>query len=390
MAKNIIFCADGTWNGPNEDENKDGVPDRTNVLKLFMNLGGNYTVGNLTTDEQEKELTNGSGQPVQVAKYLHGVGNSDNFLVKLLGGAFGSGVISRIVRGYTFLSRNYQDGDNLYIIGFSRGAYTARALAGLVAAKGLMKLDGVSRDDAYQMGVAVWHQYRSNVLPKLSLWDRLAEELSEWKGILSHKPPGMVYPVTIQAVGVWDTVGALGIPDYKDGQAVDQFRFVDNALSPKVINGFHFVSVDEQREAFTPSLWDPREGVVQILCPGGHSDVGGGFPLAESGLSDGPLATLTRLLAAVGVQFATPQAVVPAPNPIGIGHASWLDKPWNLMPTALRTLPDGYLVHVSIQDRLGKTVQADSSLPAVPYAPANLAAYLDNTGGLKGSVQIAP
>ena len=65
-----------------------------------------------------------------MAKYLHGVGDSNNFLAKVLGGGFGEGLITRIVRGYTFVSRNYEDGDKIYLVGFSRGAYTARALAG--------------------------------------------------------------------------------------------------------------------------------------------------------------------------------------------------------------------------------------------------------------------
>ena len=80
----------------------------------------------------------------QAAKYLHGVGDSDNFLVKALGGALGAGLITRIVRGYTYISRTYAAGDRIFIVGFSRGAYTARALAGLIAAKGLLdatKLD---------------------------------------------------------------------------------------------------------------------------------------------------------------------------------------------------------------------------------------------------------
>jgi uncharacterized protein (DUF2235 family) len=129
MPKNIVFCADGTWNNSNEDENVDRTPDPTNVYKLFLCLDGTLSVDSLRdADEQEKELiTDGNTQ--QIAKYIHAVGDSRNPIIKLLGEAFGVGVIARVVRGYTFISRNYEPGVNIVIVGFSRGAYTARALA---------------------------------------------------------------------------------------------------------------------------------------------------------------------------------------------------------------------------------------------------------------------
>jgi uncharacterized protein (DUF2235 family) len=127
MPKNIVFCADGTWNGPNEDD-QDDVPETTNVWKLFLNIAGDpHNSSVLYANEQEVSLSLG-GQCVQVAKYLHGVGDSRNPIIKMLGGVFGWGLIARIVRGYTFISRNYEAGDLIFIVGFSRGSYTARAL----------------------------------------------------------------------------------------------------------------------------------------------------------------------------------------------------------------------------------------------------------------------
>ncbi|MBF0126321.1 MAG: DUF2235 domain-containing protein, partial [Magnetococcales bacterium] len=118
MSKNLIFCADGTWNGPDDDDDKDGVPDHTNVLKLFFNLAGQDTLGTYRmSNEQERIMRKADGAITQVAKYLHGVGDSNNWLKKILGGGFGAGVISRIVRGYTFISRNYQPGDRIFLIG---------------------------------------------------------------------------------------------------------------------------------------------------------------------------------------------------------------------------------------------------------------------------------
>ncbi|MBI3516297.1 MAG: DUF2235 domain-containing protein, partial [Proteobacteria bacterium] len=139
MAKTIVFCADGTWNGPGEADHDDKTAAATNVFKLFLNLRGDDTHGSyLLEKEQERQLVAADGTVQQVAKYLHGVGDSDNALVKLLGGTLGAGLITRIVRGYTFVSRSYEPGDRIFLVGFSRGAYTARALAGLIAAQGLL------------------------------------------------------------------------------------------------------------------------------------------------------------------------------------------------------------------------------------------------------------
>ena len=139
MSKNIAFFADGTWNGTDpKDENKDGIADLTNVIKMFCSLEGGQTLDTTRLqDEQELIARDAAGAVTQHAKYIHGVGDSNNPLMRLLGGVFGAGIIQRIVRGYTFISRNYQAGDRIFITGFSRGAYTARALGGMIAGVGL-------------------------------------------------------------------------------------------------------------------------------------------------------------------------------------------------------------------------------------------------------------
>src|SRR5262245_36390939 len=180
MSKNIIFCADGTWNGPNQDEDNDRVPDPTNVFKLFVNMAGVDSADTtLLRAEQERKLTGPAGAVEQVAKYLHGVGDSNNFLVKALGGTGGAGLITRIVRGYTFVSRNFVPGDRIFLVGFSRGAYTARALGGLIAARGVLdgtKVDLNDKDQGYRLGAAEWFEYRRRALQgKRSVFDRLCE-----------------------------------------------------------------------------------------------------------------------------------------------------------------------------------------------------------------------
>src|SRR5260370_4444726 len=97
-------------------------------FKLFLKLEGRDDPGTTRlANEQERTLRSGDGSVGQVAKYLHGVGDSNNFLVKVLGGGFGEGLITRIFRGYTFVSRNYLDGDKIYPVGFIRRPYIARA-----------------------------------------------------------------------------------------------------------------------------------------------------------------------------------------------------------------------------------------------------------------------
>jgi uncharacterized protein (DUF2235 family) len=127
MSKIIIFCADGTWNGPGEPDDDNTAAPPTNVFKLFLNLAGaDLPDTMMLAKEQERVLKAEDNSVLQWAKYLHGVGDSNNFLVRILGGTIGSGLIARIVRGYTFISRNYVPGDQTFIIGFSRGAYTSR------------------------------------------------------------------------------------------------------------------------------------------------------------------------------------------------------------------------------------------------------------------------
>src|SRR3954454_536017 len=160
MAKAIIFCAVGTWNGPSQPDDHDPASAPTNIFKLYMNLAGTDTPGTLMlAEEQERALAGPDGTERQHAKYLHAVGDSKNYLVRLIGGTVGTGLIVRIIRGYTFISRNYREGDRIYITGFSRGAYTARALAGMIASQGLLdatKLDLDDKENAYRLGAAVW------------------------------------------------------------------------------------------------------------------------------------------------------------------------------------------------------------------------------------------
>jgi uncharacterized protein (DUF2235 family) len=392
MAKNLVFCADGTWNGPGEDEPGARSGNPTNVFKLFANLEGLDSPGSLRlADEQERQAVDAAGRPVQVAKYLHGVGDSENPLVKFLGGAFGAGLIARVVRGYTFLSRTYAPGDAIYLVGFSRGAYTARALAGLVARQGLMdaaKLDLEDREAAYRWGAAVWHRHQQSLHG--TFMGRLESFVADLPGFLS-RPPGAdrMIAAPLRVVAVWDTVGAMGIPAFaSDHERLDLFRFADTRLSPKVACGLHAVSVDEARQDFDPTLWDPDPRIVQVLFPGAHADVGGGYPAGpESALSDGALAWMQDRLAGQGLRFSLAPAWVPAPAAGGVAHRPWAHFPWTHLPTGARVLPAGLGLHRSVLDRMAAgPVAPDPGTAPEAYAPANLGAYLDGAAAKPGVV----
>jgi uncharacterized protein (DUF2235 family) len=368
MGRNIVFCADGTWNGPGRDDNDDGVPEATNVLRLFALLAGKDAPSSLRLrDEQEKATPDAAGA-AQIAKYIHGVGDSRNPITKILGGVFGEGYIQRIVRGYTFISRNYAPGDRIFICGFSRGAYTARALGGMIARVGLLKRDAMfsprgdyDAERAYRMGIHMWARYRESAGKRSTL----IGYLQEFNG--QDVRDDQLEPVdAIQAIAVWDTVGSLGVPIYRreDGGPLDVFAFADTALSPKVKRGFHAVAIDEERENFTPTLWDERAGIEQVWFAGAHADVGGGYP--ELALSDISLGWMINRLAKEGVLFD------PAYQPAALQRHPPCSRPWTQVPFNAfghgpRKHPATAKFHAHVQDRL---------IACPDYQPASLRNFL--------------
>lgn len=245
MSKKIVFCADGTWNHPESPvvvENAD-----TNVYKIYKCLA--YTSTQATT-------------------YDSGVGTGGNLFQHLTGGAFGDGLFRKVKEGYTAIAHVYDEGDSIYIFGFSRGAYTARSLAGMIAICGLptKSFDQNLVETAFQA-------YRDR--------DRRAALLA---GLGAYG----LFDAQITCLGVWDTVGALGIPVDPLGVDNKLYGFLDTSLHPDVRNAFHAVSIDERRMEFPPTLWTPPfapgRHVEQVWFPGVHCDVGGGY--GETGLSD--------------------------------------------------------------------------------------------------------
>ncbi|MSQ72060.1 MAG: DUF2235 domain-containing protein [Betaproteobacteria bacterium] len=322
MSKVLAFLADGTWNGPDQDENEDGLADMTNVLKLFCCLHGAQTLDTVRLqDEQELRAATDGTKPAQVAKYIHGVGDSRNPLMRLLGGVFGAGIIQRIVRGYTFISRNYEPGDRIFLVGFSRGAYTARAVGGLITKVGLLDARKLSLDDkidGYRYGVSAWVKYRRVAGKVDAALDEL--ELTEAKAIPAD---AIISDVPIKAIGVWDTVGSLGLPLYVGDNRYDLFKFADGKLSTKVARGIHALSIDERRGDFVPTVWESASNVTQAGFIGAHADVGGGYH--ERGLSDIALGWMSGELGKAGLQMMPTPIYQIEPHRLQDMHEPWTE-----------------------------------------------------------------
>ena len=395
MAKTIVVCADGTWNGPAADSKVSPLEEAasegelhsgsvTNVAKLFTNLAGDTTPETLAlANEQEKVLRDAARKPVQVAKYLHGVGDSRNPIVKLLGGTMGVGLINRIVRGYTFISREWTPGDAIHIVGFSRGAYTARALGGMIAQVGLLnpkRYDADDRTESYALGTAAWFKAKGAKVDVGPFLSEVANELLAAIGVAGAarlKDGDLIPDVPIKTVAVWDTVGSMGIPAYTATGRFDILRFTDMQLSPKVERGFHAMAIDELRRDFPVTPWDPRAGVEQVWFVGAHSDVGGGYPTVECFLSDIALSWMMKKLETVGVRYTTPLAYDPKPKVLGGEfHTPWLKPPFNILkPDEAR--------HVATTDVLHATVRNRWNDAAGKYRPKSMAPFGDSVANAR-------
>lgn len=360
MSKNIIFCADGGWSPPGIEESADNAAIVSNVYQLFVDVKGLVDKESLLlANEQEKSWFDGSGEVTQVAKYIHGVGDPNNTFVKLLGGTFGVGIITPIVRGYTFISRYWEPGDHIYLVGFSHGAYTVRALASLIIDRGLLNrdklcLDERHKEEAWRMAASVWAIHRAHT-PGVdsSLLGGVLRDLPAFF-CDSVDPLCMTSSVPVEAVAVWETVGHLGIPKYFNDTRMDVFRFRDNVLHSRVKYGLQAIAIDEQRVDLAPAVWDNRDRIVQVLFPGIHHDVGGGYSgfEGECGLSNGAYLWMRDALDDLGMHLMRSEALA---DPLGALHCEWYPPTtWQrIMPRRLPApLSASMMIHRSAIERL--------------------------------------
>jgi uncharacterized protein (DUF2235 family) len=396
MSKNIIFCADGTWRAPGVEDQADDETSASNVYQLFVDLKGSVDPQSLLlANEQEKILTDSSGNVVQVAKYIYGMGDPHNGLVKRLAGAFGADLIVPIIRGYTFICRHWQPGDRIYLVGFSHGAYTARVLAEMIIDRGLLnreklRLNTRNKEDAWRLASSVWAQYLAHT-PDMSP-SLLGSVVRELPGFFcdSVDPTCIARPASLEAVAVWETVGQMGIPRYFNDKRYNVFRFNNTELHSRVKYGLQAVAIDEQRVDLSPVLWDGRDRILQVMFPGIHHDVGGGYIATEEdrSLSNGAYLWMHDALDDLGVNLASSSVVA---DPLGPLHCDWY-PPTRYLRIMPRQLPppvsSSMMVHQSVVERLsgGGALLQQSAINGEwfsgSYTPQSLQEYLHGQGAI--------
>jgi uncharacterized protein (DUF2235 family) len=353
MAKNIVLCCDGTAN--------EFAKDNTNVVKLYSTL------------EQDPAT--------QITYYHPGLGTMEpagaltpwrRKTTKLLGMAVGYGLANDVRDAYVFLMNRFQPGDKVFMFGFSRGAYTARAVASLLHMYGLIRPGNEALVPyAIRMMTGIERGRNSGDVQKIDEYFNLA---AEFKATMSRECRPWF-------IGVWDTVSSIG-------WIANPMKLPYTASNPDIEIGRHAIAIDERRAFFRSHLWRPaadasRAGpkdLKQVWFPGVHCDVGGGYPEAESGLSK--LALEWMLGEAESAKLLVdqkkkdeiigklPGSRYAAPDPKAMMHES-LKGAWHAAEFLLkkhfdwktrrerrrmnlyrrRTVPDGSLVHPAVFER---------------------------------------
>ena len=333
--KRLIVCCDGTW----QKLENNGA---SNVVKIAQSVR--------FFDDHGIQ---------QILYYGEGLGTEGDFVYDLGGGAFGWGIDQKIKTAYRFLSLNYEKGDEIYLFGFSRGAYTVRCLAGFINCSGLLNRQYVRKTpEAYTF-------YRDR--------DPSTRPGSD-RAIQFRKNYGDRVP--IQALCCWDTVGALGIPDLIPNFPLDnwvnrKYEFFDTKLNRYIKNAFHAIAIDEIRKSFQVTSMNhsdhaDQQEINQLWFAGEHGCIGGGT-VATYGLSDITLDWMMAQVEELGLaldrnqleQKTNPRFDTPFHNqPTGI--LAWGGTSW-------RKVEDDIL---SLHETVKQRWQHDQS-----YRPQNLAHF---------------
>lgn len=342
--KRLIVCCDGTWQSLKQGAHP------TNIFKIAQAI---------------KPVTqNGETEVEQIVYCDHGIGSGDltgkvDLGEQISGGAFGKGIDHKIQDAYFFLCENYVLGDEIYLFGFSRGAYTARSLAGMINCSGLL-----SRANLRKVPAA-YELYR-NRLVKPS--DEKAKQFRQENGDR----------VNITLLGCFDTVGSMGVPDEIPFLPLDKlinakYRFYDTDLSSIIQNALHAVAIDEIRKVFdvtsmTRSPNAPNQVVKQVWFPGEHGCVGGGHE--KHGLSDSALQWMVDEIKTLGLGLDIDLDVISGgvkPNPLE-DFDNTLHVIYKLTGEKMRSLETNATLHPSVKDRWQG--RAD-------YRPKNLTALIN-------------
>lgn len=380
--KRLIVCCDGTWN------DTDSQSTDTNVFRIAKAIHGSQETGGV----------------LQIVLYMRGVGTSGLKAETWIEGATGLGIDDNIRSGYMFIAQNYIPGDQIFFFGFSRGAYTARSLVGFLNACGILKRERLGDlPDA-------WTYYRSD--PPHSPQDFETKYHTD-----CH------VDARVDFLGVWETVGALGIPlDVLAAANEKKFAFHDTSPCAILKHGCHALAVDEHRHNFVPTFWTGAApagvAIEQVWFAGAHADVGGGYVTRT--LADIPLVWMATKAESDGL--ALDWSCLPDKthlDPLAAAHdsSSGLFRPDRLRPMYReieqtpcqisfyerlyapvddngKPLPTiNEKIHRSVVTRYGKQAamcsnDKDGACVATAYNPKNLTPFFTKTGTLKRGMQV--
>ncbi|KAF2843596.1 hypothetical protein M501DRAFT_994577 [Patellaria atrata CBS 101060] len=299
--KKLIVCCDGTW--MNSDN---GWVDAT-----WFKPGHYQTPSNVTRISRAILPEDKDHHP-QIVYYQAGVGTSSHTVDRWFSGGTGAGLSENIREAYAFVANNFHPGDSIFLLGFSRGAFTARSIGGLIAGMGLLEKDGL---EFFYCVFKDWEgagdeDYEPSGPTKIPGWTTKLPSpknannyLREYKKELKRLK--LARDAAIKAIGVWDTVGALGIPTTPILQKIGfpdflhDYKFLDTGIDNHVENAFQALALDEHRASYSPAVWERPEGcstnLKQVWFPGVHSNVGGSYE--DSSIADITLSWMMSQLA---------------------------------------------------------------------------------------------
>lgn len=341
MSKRIVICADGTWNRPEKDLGED-FP--TNVLRLARAI----------------KPAASDGSPQQVF-YDWGIGS---YYDNIVGGITGRGLHKNIMDDYRYIVQNYSPGDRLFLFGFSRGAYTVRSLCGLINNCGILK-----RPEASLIEMAFNHykkpgkDFAPQGLKSIAFRKKYAHPSRE-----------------VEFVGVWDTVGAMGIPISFLGLFEDKDEFYDTKIGPNIRVARHALAIDEFRSDFEATIWRPKLNMdlKQVWFSGAHSNVGGSYKPDKDGslLSDNALNWMIREAGAAGLTIEAYLKQRIKKSPMATLHKSRRHF-YRVRKKYYRPIGHGkgpVLIHQSVKQRWDQDPK---------YRPKNLVDYIGSKGWAK-------
>ncbi|QIS18936.1 phospholipase effector Tle1 domain-containing protein [Nocardia terpenica] len=357
-SRQLVVCCDGIWRSTQN-------PVATNITKiaetLWANAGGR--------DRQRVIYGNGADSPGYLAD-------------RLLGGFSGRGLDGELGRIYQEVARNWRPGDEIFIFGFGRGAYTARSLAGMINRLGLLTADGQLRAKL-PLALRIYRQRK---------WRPDDPDPAEWA---EFRRKNCHYPVPIAFLGVFDTAGAMGIPRITSWR----YRFHDVQLPPNVHCARQALAIDERRRVFAPSLWKvtdqadgesrSRDRVKQVWFKGVHNDIGGGFD--DTTLADVPLRWMVGEAEKQGLEIdrdslehmldsrSTPDSSPHLHNSLTLGYRLFNMIGLLLDPRNPRIYWDSWRRLSNPDDRW--VYLASTAQPGASYAPPNLLRWQNQLGG---------